>query len=192
MKANKILIPCALLAFGVFLVSPLYAAGASAEGSTPPWGNFLLRVMNLCIVIGLIYYLAGAKIKGALLGRGKKVVSDMDDLEQKKKEAIQALADVEKRIANVEEECAKLLLEGKAGAEQIAKTIVEEAEGQAKAILEQANKSAEQAVRAEVALIRAKLADEVMAEVRKNLEANLDQKKHKELIDASVARVSGF
>ncbi len=192
MKASKIIFSCTVLALVLCSVSPIYAAGASAEGSTPPWGNFLLRVLNLGIVIGLIYYFAGAKIKGALLGRSKKVVNDMDELEGRKKAAIQSLADVEKSIANVEEECAKLLQEGKEGAEQIAKAIVEEAQAQAKAIIDQANKSAEQAMRSEIAGIRAKLADEIMQEVRKNLEQNLDSKKHKDLIDASVSRVSGF
>ncbi len=188
MKTSKIIYSSIFSSLVIISASPAYAA----VGGPMPWGNFFLRVLNIIIVVGLIYYFAGAKIKGALLGRGKKVVTDMETLEGKKKAAIEALADVEKRIANVEAECEQLLLEGKKSAEQLAAVIVAEAEKQAKAIVDQANKSAEQAIRSEIAEIRAKVADEIMKEVRNSLGQNLDSKKHKDLIDASVARVSGF
>ncbi len=185
MKTSKILISAGFL----FLLT---AQTAYAADGTIPWGNFLLRVLNVLIFFYIIYRVAGKQIKGFLIGRGDKIVTDMEDLEAKKKEAIAHLADVEKRIANIEEECANLLKEGKESAELLSKSIIEEAQKQAKAIVEQANKSAEQAIQSEITAIRAKIADEIVGEVRKNLEQNLDTKKHKDLIEASVAKVSGF
>ncbi len=191
MKAQKFTTTFAAVAVFLTLATPLYAAGG-AESAELPIGNFLLRVLNLCIVLGMIYYFAGAKIKGALVGRGKKIVQDMEDLEAKKKNAIAQLADVEKRIANVEAECEKLLADGRESAELLASSIIEEAEKQAKAMLDQATKSAEQAMRSEIASIRARVADEIVSEVRKGLERDLNDSKHQALIDASIAKVSSL
>ncbi len=168
------------------------AAFAAVEGGHINWLDFGLRIANVAIFLFIIYKMAGKKIGALLTSRGEKYVSDLEQLENEKKASIEALADVEKRIANIEEECASLLAEGKAQAEQMAATIVAEAEKQAKAIVEQAHKSAGQLVQNEIAQVRAKLADEIVMEVRKNLEQNLSEAKHQDLIDSSLKRVSNF
>ncbi len=172
------------------MTSNAYAAGVPSDEIN--WLDFALRVLNVAIFLGIIWYMAGNKIKGALIGRGQKVVSDMDELEQKKQKAMTDLAELEKRIANVDEECSKLLNEGRIVAENMANAIVDEAKKQAEAIVTQAHKSAEQAIKSEIDDIRAKIADEVMAEVRKNLEQSIDNTAHHKLIDSSINRVSNF
>ncbi len=175
----------------IFLFSTnAYAAGVPSDEIN--WLDFGLRVLNVAIFLGLIWYMAGKKIKGALIGRGQKVVSDMEELEKKKQKAVSDLAHLEKRIAHVDEECTKLLNEGKIVAENIASAIVEEAKKQADAIVLQAHKSADQAIKSEIDAIRAKIADEVIAEVHKNLQASLDNTTHQKLIDKSIERVSNF
>lgn len=184
----KVLSP--FLSFALLLVFALPAC-ASEDGGLP-WGDFLLRILNVAIFLGIIIYFAGGKIKGTLIGRGQKIVSDMEGLEARKKKAMEDLEEVEKRIANVNEECAKILEDGKQASEKIAQAIVSDAEKQAHAIVEQAHKSAEQAIKTEIAAIRAKITDDIMLEVRKTLEQNLDSKKHQALIDNSLAQVSNF
>ncbi len=190
LKATNILQLC-LCAASIFVFSnDAFAAGVPSDEIN--WLDFGLRVLNVAIFLGIIWFMAGKKIKGVLIGRGQKVVSDMEELEKKKQQAMSELAQLEKRIANVDEECTKILNEGRIVAENIAASIVEEAKKQADAIVVQAHKSAEQAIKSEVDAIRAKIADEIMAEVRKNLEQNIDSATHHKLIDSSIDRVSNF
>ncbi len=181
-----------LLLFSSTVALATIPSFAYAAGGEINWLDFGLRITNVIIFLFIIYKAAGKKIGALLRSRGEKYVSDLDQLENEKKAAIDALADVEKRIANIEEECATLLAEGKEQAEQMAAGIVAEAEKQAQAIVDQARKSANQLVQNEIAQVRAKLADEIIVEVRKNLEQNLDEAKHYDLIDASLKRVSNF
>ncbi len=191
MKAIKFSQICLYLAFALLFTSNAYAA-PTAHSDEINWLDFALRVLNVAIFLGLIWYMAGKKIKGALVGRGQNVVSSMEELEKKKQQAMTDLADLEKRIANVDEECSKLLNEGRIVAENMAEAIVDEAKKQAESIVAQAHKSAEQAIKSEIDAIRAKISDEIMAEVRKNLEQNIDSTTHQKLIDSSINRVSNF
>ena len=77
------------------------------------------------------------------------IVREMDDLAKRKAEAEASLAEVERRIADVEAECAKLLEEGRAQAERIKASILAEAEKEAAHIVEQAKAGAEQEGKAE-------------------------------------------
>ena len=107
---------------------------SASEGHSLPWGDFLLRVINGAIFVGIIWYAAGKLIKKFFTDRREGIVREMDDLAKRKAEAEASLAEVERRIADVEAECAKLLDEGRAQAERIKAAIVSEAEKQAAAV----------------------------------------------------------
>ncbi len=164
----------------------------AADGHDLPWDNFALRILNVIIFLGLIYKFSGAKIKSALTSRASDYVNEVKEYETKKEEAIANLAEVEKRIANIDDECKKLLEDGKMAAEKLSEAMVLNAQKQAEQIIKQAHQSAEQIIESEIASIRAKIADEIMEEVRKDLEKGLDKKKHQALIDTSLSKVSSF
>lgn len=190
MKKYKILFCFLSVVAFTFYALPGYAAGVASDEI--PWGNFSLRLLNLLIFLGVIYYFAGSKIKTALLNRGEEIVFGMNKIEESKKKAMEELAEVELRIANVNAECDKLLEEGKILAEQMAQTIISTAEKQAQSIIDQANHSAQQLVKAEIEAIRSSFSDKVMAEVRRKLENDIDTAKHHQLIDASIGKISNI
>ena len=113
----------------------------------------------------------------------------MDDLAKRKAEAEASLAEVERRIADVEAECAKLLEEGRAQAERIKASILAEAEKEAAHIVEQATLAAEQEGKAELEAIRERMAEVIVTEVEKSLLDRLDAKTHQKLIDKSLTKV---
>jgi F-type H+-transporting ATPase subunit b len=159
------------------------------EGGGLPWGDFLLRVINAAIFVGIIWYAAGKLIKKFFAGHRERIVQEMNDLAQRKKDAEARLADVERHIADVEAECAKLLEEGRAQAERIKASILEEAEKQAVRITEQAARNAEQEGKAELEAIRARMAETIVSEVEKQLLGKLDAGTHQNLIDKSLTKV---
>lgn len=162
---------------------------AASEGHSLPWGDFLLRDINFVLFGGIIVYVAGALIKSFFKKRREGIVQEMDDLAKRKAEAEAHLAEVERRIANVEAECAKLLEEGRAQAERAKASILADAEKQAARIVAQAALGAEQEGKAELEAIRAHMAETIVAEVEKSLLARLDANMHQKLIDKSLTKV---
>lgn len=184
-KFKTVLTACAvILAF-----AGVASANAGAEGEGLPWGNFLLRMVNILIFLGIIWYAVGKIIKKFFVGRRASIVTEMEELDRLKKEAVAHLAEVERRVAGVEAECRALLEEGRAQAESLKATILAEAEKQAAQIVDQARRSAEQEGKAELDAIRACMADDIVAAVEKGLVERLDAAEQQKLIDNSLTKV---
>lgn len=181
-KVYGIITTCALV-----LISCQVAEAGDGHGL--PWGDFLLRIVNAAIFVGIIWYAAGKKLKAFFTGRREEVVQEMDELAVRKQEAEARLADVERQIADVEAECAKLLEEGRAQAERMKAAILADAETQAARIVEQAARNAEQEGKAELEAIRARMANTIVAELEKSLVERLDARTHQDLIDKSLTKV---
>lgn len=176
-----------LAAFPVVLAASAHAM--AADEHVLAWDNFALRVLNVIIFISIIWYAAGALIKKFFTGRREAIAHEVAELERLKKEAAEHLADVERRVAGVEQECENLLAEGKAQAENLKAAILADAEKQAAQILEQARRSAEQEGKSEFDAIRARLADEIVRAMEQGLMERLGAAEHQKLIDKSLTKV---
>ncbi len=171
-----------------FLLALAQTALAS-EGHGIPWGDFFLRLLNFAIFIGIIWYAAGKLIKRFFRERREGVVREMEELDRKRKDAEERLADVEQRISGAEEECRKILDEGRVQAERMKDQILEDARVQAERIVEQATRLAEQQGKAELDSLRSRMADSIVGQVEKSLAETLDNEKHMRLIDKSLSKV---
>lgn len=179
-----------VMAFALVLLTAVVACAEPAEMEHGlAWGNFTLRLVNIFIVLGIIWYAAGGLLKKFFVGRRAAIVAEMEELGRLKKEAAAHLADVERRVAGVEAEAKALLEEGRAQAEQLRAAILADAERQAAQIMEQARRSAEQEGKAELDAIRARMADDIVAAVEKGLAERLDPAGHQKLIDNSLTKV---
>lgn len=170
------------------LTLPAAGSALAADGHLD-WGNLAIRTANFLIVIGIIWYAAGGKLKSFFTGRNDSIVKEMEEAARLKKEAAENLEDIERRVAHVEKECAKLLEEGKAQAEALKDSIIAEAERQAALIVAQAKQAAEQEGKNELDAIRNRLADEIVAVVEKGLKQKLDAAAQRQLMEKSLARV---
>ncbi len=155
--------------------------------------DFGWRIVNF-IALMIILVKFGAKPLGnALSGRRKAIVTEIDELEQRKAEAEKAYKEFQGKLATVEADIDKIVERAVAQAEVEKKKILEKAEAAA----EELRRSAEQAVANEVAEARMMLREEVaekaavMAEkiIKKNLKAT-DQKAIIENYLAGVEAIS--
>lgn len=185
MRIKTVVMTCAL----VLLTAVVACAEPEMEHEGLPWGNFALRLVNILIFLGIIWYAAGGLIKKYFVGRRAAIITEMEELDRLKKEAAAHLADVERRVAGVEAEARALLEEGRAQAEHLKAAILADAERQAAQIVEQARRSAEQEGKAELDAIRARMADDIVAAVEKGLAERLDAAAHQKLIDNSLTKV---
>ncbi|MDD4951375.1 MAG: F0F1 ATP synthase subunit B [Desulfovibrionaceae bacterium] len=172
-------------------LSAIALASGHAEGHEHhiPWGNYVYRLINLAIVVGVIWKLAGKKIAGFFGGRRKQIGKDLDDLQVRQADAEKKLKDVEQSITNLEQEKQSILAEARAQGEGLKKAILDKAEADAERIREQAKRSAEFEAKAATDLLRAELAELVVEAARKIVQEQLSEKDHEKLVDEYLTKV---
>lgn len=185
MKGLKI--TAAAGAMTLFFASMAYASGDSGHG--PDWGNFAFRVVNFVIFAGIIWKAAGKKIVGFFTGRRQGIEQELNDLETRKTEAKKQLAEVERRIANLESERQAILADYRAQGENIKAAIIDKAEKSASLLTEQAKRTADNEIKAAIDAMRAQMADEIIVAAEKLLAEKLTANEHEKLIDKYLTKV---
>ena len=165
------------------------ASGGNAEGEQSAGMNFGWRLLNIAVFVGILYKLVGAKAKAFFIGRRDGIRTELEDLEARKTDAERQLAEVKKRIANLEAERAAILEESTIQAGQLKAAILAEAHKQAEQIREQALRAAENEGKAALEQLRAALADEITAAAEALLQSKLDGAQHEKLINNSLTKV---
>ncbi|MDK2957011.1 MAG: F-type H+-transporting ATPase subunit b [Desulfovibrionales bacterium] len=163
--------------------------GGGGEHHALPWMNFILRWINFIIFVGLIWYLAGKKIKDFFVGRQKGIKKDLEDLDQRRIEADKQLKEVEQSIANIEQEKQAIMDKAREDGEAAKAAIIAKAKESAEKIRAQAVLSAEHETQAAIDALRADMADMVVAAAAKILEEKLDQGRHEKLVDEYIKKV---
>ncbi len=180
-----------LLAFCILLVTAGVAFAAAEHGAeeAPNWKNFIYRWINFILFIGVIAFFAGKKIKAFFKGRTLSIGNEISTLETRKAQAQQELANVEKRIANLETERQAILNDYRAQGEALKASIIAQAEKSAAQTMEHAKSAARNEVEQAVETIRAELAEKVMAATEKLLVEKLTPAEHSRLVDKYLTKV---
>jgi F-type H+-transporting ATPase subunit b len=177
------------IALTLLTAAAAFAADGQAEGGQSPEINFVWRLLNIAVFVGIMYKIVGAKAKAFFTGRRDGIRTELENLETRKAEAELHLAEIKKRIANLDAECNAILEESKAQAEQLKAVILAEAHKQAEQVREQALRTAENEGKAAIEQLRAALADEIVAAAEALLQAKLDGAQHEKLINKSLTKV---
>ena len=182
-----------VLVFALIVAGTAFAAdhgGGHGELFTSEkiW-NYVFRVVNFILFIGVIVYFAGSKIKTAFVGRRVQIQQDLDDLQARQAEAEKKLKDVEKGIANMAAEKEAILAEAKQQGEAQKDAIIAKAVKDAEALKEQAKRTAENEAKAAIDTIRAEMADLVVAAAERIVQERLSEKDHDKLVDDYLTKV---
>lgn len=165
-----------------------YASESGAEHPLP-WGNLALRVLNFALFIGILAYFFGGKIKGFFKGRTQQIADELSSLEERKNRATAALANVEERIKNLEQERKTILDEYRAQGEAAKAAIIAQAEEAAARLQEQAKRTAQNEISQAVETIRAEMAEKIVLEAERMLAERLSAQEHAKLIDQYLTKV---
>ncbi len=178
---------------GSFALAVLMCACAdfayASDGHGLPWGNFALRMLNVAIFVGILWYAGGKLVKGFLAKHQAQVKEELETAKDLKEKAEKNLSLAEEKLRSVESECARLLEDGKKQAEAIKAGIIADAEKQAARIVEQAKLAAEQDVKNEIQKIKAQMAEEIVSSMEKEIVSRLDKAEHNALIEKSLSKV---
>lgn len=154
-----------------------------------PWINLLARVGNLLIFLYILWRMAGRKAIAFLSGRRSGIAAELENLKQRKVEAERRLAELQRRIADVEAERDSILAESRSQAEALKTSILAEAEREARQLRENAGRAAESEGKLAVEQLRAQLADAIVEAVQATLQKRLTTAQHAKLIDNSLKKV---
>jgi F-type H+-transporting ATPase subunit b len=189
LKGLKRIVPALLLVLAVASVAYASEAGGAHGGHGPNWKDFGLRVVNFIIFAGIIYKFAGKKIAEIFGGRRKQIETQLADLAERREDAEKKLAEVEKNIANIEQEREAILAEFRAQGETLKASIIEGAKESAEKITAQAKLTAEQERRTAVQDVRAEVAELVVDAAERLLAEKLSADEHNKLINDSLTKV---
>lgn len=161
--------------------------GGEAHGV--PWWNFIFRVVNFVLVLSILWWAAGKKIVGFFGGRRRQIKEDLDDLSARQAEAQKKLKDVERSIANLEQEKQAILDQAKTQGEALKAAIIAKAGHDAEAITAQAKRTAENEAKAALDKMRGEMAELVVEAAQKLVKSKLTEKDHDKLVDDYLTKV---
>jgi len=183
----------ALVAFFVLLAVTVAWASEAAHGEAgahgPDWKNFAFRIGNFIIFAFIIWKFAGKKIASFFTSRRYNIENELADLDKRKTDAQKKLKDVEKGIANMEQERQTILAEYRAQGEALKASIIAKAEKSAAQIKAQASISATQEAKVAVERLRAEMAESIADAAQKLLQDKLTAEEHENLIDNYLTKV---
>jgi F-type H+-transporting ATPase subunit b len=149
------------------------------------WGS-----IAFLIVITLIIWKGGPAIKNMWNGRIERIQGELDDAESARRQAEAKLTDVEQRIANADQERARIRGEADQTATSLAQQIAERAQREAEEIRHRAALDVETSkaqagadLQAEIAGLAIEAAEQVIAQ-------NLDDATQRQLVENYISNVA--
>lgn len=148
-----------------------------------------MRLINFAIFAAIIYKLAGKRLKEFFSGRSYQIETELKDLDTRKADAEKQLKEVERSIANLEQEREAILSEFRSQGEALKESIVAAAKENAEKIRKQAEVTASQELKQAVDSVRIELADLVTEAAEKMIVEKLSKEDHEKLIDEYLTKV---
>ncbi|CAM2056717.1 ATP synthase subunit b [Desulfovibrionales bacterium] len=187
---KKMNISWSLVVIVLLSAAVVYASDSDKyAGIHSDWKNFLFRVANFVIFIGIIYWVGGKKIAEFFKSRRYNIENELADLDNRKKSAVQKLQEVEYAIANIDAERLRLLTEAKVQGEIVKAAIIDKAKAVAEHIKAQAAMASANEIVAARKVLHSKLADLIVDAAQKILEEKLTNEEHKKFIDKCLIKV---
>ncbi|RME22916.1 MAG: hypothetical protein D6798_14670 [Deltaproteobacteria bacterium] len=124
--------------------------GGHAGPPAPDWMALGLHLFNLVLLLGIIGYFAGGRIKEAMRTRAAAIKRDIDESNRLRKQARERFEEIEARLAGFDQELTRMKAEAEALAVEEREAILARADEEASRIAE----AAERTIRSETARAR--------------------------------------
>ncbi len=174
-----------VIAFFLISVSPALASGLTDAS----WTDLKFRTVNFLLFAAILVWLLRKPIIAFYATRKKNIVQELEDMQAAKVNAEQRLAEVEMRIAHLNEEGQTILEEYRKQGESIQASIIARAEEAARQITDQAQFTVENEAKMAAENLRFAVADMVVEATEQVLKAQLGPEEHEKLIDKYLNKV---
>ena len=177
------------ITFVVALMSAGMVWAAGEPGDMAKWKDFMWRVINFIIFVGILYWAAGKRIGQLLTSRREKIRDDLIDLDQRRVDADKKLMEVEAQIKDLDAQRERVLADFQKQGEALKQAIIAQAHEKAAQIKVQAESAAAQEYKLATERLREELAEMVIEAAEKMIQSQLTKEGHEKLIQQSLTRV---
>ena len=153
----------------VLLMVPGAYAAAGGEGGPTNWLDFAMKVVNMIVLVGFLYWLLAKKIKEFFVGRQEGIKTTLEQARIAKEEAEQKYKEYTEKLEKATEEIAgisdMIRAQGQAEKERIiedARKAAEKMKEDTQARVEQELKQAGNLLRAEAVKLSVEMAEELL------------------------------
>lgn len=157
------------VALVLLMVLDVYAAAAGGEGGRSEWLDFAMKVINMIILVGFLYWLLAKKIKEFFVGRREGIKTTLEQAKVAKEEAEQKYKEYTEKLEKATEEIAgisdMIKAQGLAEKERIiedARKAAEKMKEDTQSRVEQELKQAGNLLRAEAVKLSVEMAEELL------------------------------
>jgi F-type H+-transporting ATPase subunit b len=166
---------------------------AGVEGASGPGLHEVIVLANLLVVFGIVYVGARKGILGALSSRSENIRQRLFESKRELSKVTDALNTAKAELRDFENTKNRIVAEVRAEAEQVSRTVLEEASVAADRILQDAKLSAKDEARGAFSDLRKELVAAALTETQTLLSQSKDQQAslHKQLFEQLSNDVKG-
>jgi len=179
---------CFSVLIGFFLLVPPLCCASEPSSAESPW-SLTFKFLNVAIFVAIIYKLGGKKIREFFKYRRQKVQDEIEGAAQKEEEAARLLREWQEKIMGAEEEAKKIIAASLAEGKRLREKILQEAEEEARAIIEQAKVAAAEEIKKTRGMLGKELAALSAAKAEALLKEKISPQDQKRLTEEFVRKV---
>ncbi len=164
--------------------------GHGGEAAPKGWvATDTYRVMNFAVLAIALFFVLRKPLSQALNDRVKGIKAQLEELEQKKKAAEQALEEYDRKLARLEKEAEEIIQRYKQQGEESKKRILKEAEAAAEKLQEQARRNMEFELKEASAALQSEILEQALAKAESMIQSKITAKDQERLLDEYLTKV---
>lgn len=169
----------------------LASSGGGHEAAAPKgWvATDTYKVLNFLVLAGALFYIARKPVAEFFTSRIKGIREELEDLEQKKRDAEKNLEAYAEKIANLDKESEAIVAEYVRQGEEAKKRILAEAEAQAAKLEDMAKRNIEQEFKAAKAMLQKEIAEKALAKAEDLVRQTISPADQDKLVDDYLDKV---
>jgi len=154
-------------------------------------GDWLPRLVNFAIIASVVVYFSRKPIRDFFASRSAEIAKAMQDSREARERAVAALADLERKIKEMEAETGRMVADAETRGEKDKKALVEEG----RKVAQDVQAQVKQGIDSELQKAKAALASEAallaldLAEGR--IKQNINSQDHERIVKEYIAKVGG-
>lgn len=178
---------CAFCFLQFALVALAFGAEEAAHGGE--WKEWLWKILNFAILVGVLVWFAKKPLQEFLRKRTELIEKTLEEAKEARELAQKALAEVEERLKLKDKEIEDILAHAQQSAKREKDLLVQQGEQMKEKILEQAKNNIDYEVRLAKDSIKAEAVEIALELAEKKLKGKLTSEEQIRLIEESLARM---
>ena len=189
---KKIMPLCSAAA--VFVSNSVVLASEAAEGGHEQitfLGDWLPRLVNFAIIAGVLIYFARKPIRDFFQNRSLEIAKAMQESKEARERAVAALAEMERKVKDLESETNRLIEDARARGEKDRQALIEEGKKMVSDIDAQVKQGVELEVQKAKNSLQAEASSLAVDLAEKSIKEKIGPKDHERIVKEYITKVGG-